>query len=49
MGDRAGAERLLIAISAHHQLNELSDDMAARITIGFYADPVEALRKASAD
>ncbi len=44
-----GAERLLIPISARRQLNDLSDDMATRITIDFYADPVEALRKALTD
>jgi ATP-dependent Lon protease len=41
-----GAERLLIPISARRQLNDLSDDMATRITIDFYSDAREALVKA---
>lgn len=41
-----GAEALLIPISARRQLNELSDDMAMKLTIIYYADAREALIKA---
>jgi ATP-dependent Lon protease len=44
-----GATTLLIPISARRQLNELSDDMAMKISILFYADPREALIKALGD
>jgi ATP-dependent Lon protease len=40
---------LLIPISARRQLNELSDDMATKIGILFYADAREALIKALGD
>ncbi len=40
---------LLIPISARRQLNELSDDMATKLTILFYADAREALIKALVD
>ena len=38
-----GAAMLLIPISARRQLNELSDEMAMKLTILFYADAREAL------
>ena len=41
-----GASTLLIPISARKQLNDLSDDMAMRLTILYYADAREALLKA---
>ena len=41
-----GAETLLIPISARRQLNDLSDDMATKIAILYYADAREALLKA---
>src|SRR5437588_3100475 len=44
-----GATTLLIPISARRQLNELSDDMAVKISILFYADVREALMKALGD
>jgi ATP-dependent Lon protease len=44
-----GAERLLIPISARRQLIDLSDDMATRLTVEFYTDAMDALRKAIAD
>jgi ATP-dependent Lon protease len=44
-----GAATLLIPISARKQLNELSDDMATRISILYYSDAREALLKALGD
>ncbi len=44
-----GATTLLIPISARRQLNELSDEMAMKISILFYADAREALLKALGD
>jgi len=44
-----GAETLLIPISARRQLNDLSDDMATKITILYYADAREALLKSLLD
>ena len=44
-----GASLLLIPISARRQLNELSDDMAMKISIIYYADAKEALLKALGD
>jgi len=44
-----GATTLLIPISARRQLNELSDDMASKISILFYTDARDALIKALAD
>ncbi|MBM3127989.1 MAG: BREX system Lon protease-like protein BrxL [Chloroflexi bacterium] len=44
-----GATTLLIPISARRQLNELSDEMAMKISILFYADVKEALIKALGD
>ena len=44
-----GATGLLIPISARRQLNELSDDMAMRLSILYYGDVREALIKALAD
>jgi ATP-dependent Lon protease len=41
-----GATTLLIPISARRQLNDLSDEMAVKISILFYADAREALLKA---
>jgi ATP-dependent Lon protease len=43
------ATTLLIPISARRQLNELSDEMATKISILFYADAREALIKALGD
>jgi len=44
-----GAETLLIPISARRQLNDLSDEMAAKITILYYTDARDALLKALTD
>ena len=44
-----GATTLLIPISARRQLNELSDEMAMRLSILYYADAREALFKALTD
>lgn len=41
-----GASTLLAPISARRQLNDLSDDMAMKISILYYADAKEALLKA---
>ena len=44
-----GASQLLVPISARKQLNNLSDDMATRLSIIYYVDVREALLKALAD
>ncbi|MBM4429615.1 MAG: BREX system Lon protease-like protein BrxL [Chloroflexi bacterium] len=44
-----GATTLLIPISARKQLNELSDEMATKLSILFYKDAKEALIKALGD
>lgn len=44
-----GAEALLIPISARKQLNDLSDEMATKLSILYYADAREALLKALGD
>jgi ATP-dependent Lon protease len=44
-----GATTLLIPISARRQLNELSDEMAMKISVLYYADAREALIKALGD
>ena len=43
------ATALLIPISARRQLNDLSDEMATKLTILYYSDAREALLKALAD
>jgi ATP-dependent Lon protease len=44
-----GASTLLMPVSARKQLFDLSDDMATKITVQFYADAREALLKALGD
>jgi ATP-dependent Lon protease len=44
-----GATSLLIPISSRKQLNELSDEMAMKLSILYYSDGREALLKALAD
>lgn len=44
-----GAITLLIPISARKQLNELSDELAMKLSVLYYADTREALLKALAD
>ena len=44
-----GASALLIPISARKQLNDLSDEMATKLSVLYYADPREALLKALGD
>ncbi len=41
-----GAAAILMPISARKQLFNLSDDMATKVSIEFYADPADALLKA---
>jgi ATP-dependent Lon protease len=41
-----GAQTILFPVSARRQLNDLSDEMAARITIVYYVDVRDALIKA---
>jgi ATP-dependent Lon protease len=41
-----GATTVLMPISARKQLFSLSDDMATKISIEFYGDPVDAFLKA---
>ena len=44
-----GAIQLLVPISARKQLSDLSDDMATKLSIIYYADAKEALMKALGD
>jgi ATP-dependent Lon protease len=44
-----GAQTILFPVGARRQLNDLSDDMAARITIVYYVDVRDVLLKALAD
>ena len=44
-----GATTLLVPISARRQLNELSDEMAMKLTILYYSEAREALIKAAGD
>ena len=44
-----GAATMLMPISSRKQLFELSDDMATRVSIEFYADAIDALTKAIMD
>jgi ATP-dependent Lon protease len=44
-----GATILLMPISSRKQLVNLSDDMATKITIDYYADPADAFSKAVMD
>ncbi len=41
--------QLLVIITARKQLNDLSDDMATKLSIIYYADAREALLKALGD
>ncbi len=41
-----GAETLLIPVSARKQMNDLTDDMATRLTLLYYSDAREALARA---
>lgn len=41
-----GAASILMPISSRRQLNDLSDDVAARITVHYYLDARDALFKA---
>jgi hypothetical protein len=45
LGKEKGAVALLMPISARRQLFELPDELATRITIEFYADPMDAFLK----
>ncbi|NMA55790.1 MAG: protease Lon-related BREX system protein BrxL [Firmicutes bacterium] len=44
-----GAATLLAPVSSRRQMNDISDDLAARLTIQYYTDPHDALVKALAD
>jgi ATP-dependent Lon protease len=44
-----GANVVLMPVSSRKQLNDLSDDIATKVTIVYYNDPREALIKAIAD
>ena len=44
-----GAQTILFPVTARSQLNDLSDEMAARITIVYYVDVRDVLIKALAD
>ena len=44
-----GAMTLLMPISSRRQLFDLSDDMATKINIEFYADAIDAFTKAIMD
>jgi ATP-dependent Lon protease len=44
-----GAQTILFSVSARRQLNDLSDEMAARITIVYFVDVRDALLKSIAD
>ena len=44
-----GAQTILFPVAARRQLNDLSDEMAARITIVYYVDVRDALLKALGD
>jgi ATP-dependent Lon protease len=44
-----GATTVLMPVSARRQLNDLSDDMATRLTLVFYSDAKDALLKSLAD
>ncbi len=44
-----GAATVLLPVSARRQLNDLSDDMATKISVQFYADAKDALLKALGD
>jgi ATP-dependent Lon protease len=49
MAVEKGATSILVPVSARKQMIALSDDMAAKIDVQFYADPREALLKALAE
>lgn len=40
-----GADAVLLPVSCRRSLSELSDDLATRVQVLFYADPSDALRK----
>lgn len=44
-----GAQTVLFPVSARRQLNDLSDEMAAKITVIYYVDVRDALLKALVD
>ena len=44
-----GAEAIFMPVSSRRQLNDLSDDVATKIVVHYYADAKEVLAKALAD
>jgi ATP-dependent Lon protease len=49
MAVEKGATSILVPVSARKQMIALSDDMATKIDVQYYADPREALLKALAE
>ena len=49
MAVEKGATTLLMPVSARRQLNDLSDEMATKLTVVFYSDAKDALVKSLAD
>jgi ATP-dependent Lon protease len=49
MAVEKGASTLLLPITARKQLNDLSDEMATKLTVVFYSDAKDALVKSLAD
>jgi ATP-dependent Lon protease len=44
-----GVQTLLVPVSCRRQVNEMSDDLAARLTVVYYLDARDALLKALVD
>ncbi len=40
-----GATAIVLPVSSGKQMNEMSDDLAARMTVIYYTDPIDALLK----
>ena len=49
MAVEKGAQTILFPVACRRQLNDLSDEMAARITIVYYTDVRDALIKSLSD
>jgi len=41
-----GATMLLLPVASRRQMNEMSDELAARLTVIYYTDPRDAFLKA---
>lgn len=44
-----GVQTLVMPVSCRRQLNEMSDDLAARLAVSYYTDARDALLKALGD